>query len=728
MKITFEDTPPPKDVTCMTHVHTPLTSSVIRTKQILRGSVVAAAVLVPNWTLTAAGPAPVDLRSTGHFAILAGAAVTTTGGGVINGDVGASPIDGASILIPPVQVNGIIYAVDASGTQAPNVKVDPVLLTAAKGDLTIAYNDAAGRTPVPTGDFLNPQGGNLGGLSLVPGLYKFTGTALITGADVTLTGGPDDVWIFQIAADLQVGSGINVILAGGARAKNIFWQVGTSAVIETSSVFKGTILADQSITMKTSSTMEGRALASSAGVTFNGTTGGLPGSALTDVNGSGCGTYDAGPEVPITADAAPIGQFFVMWSSDTAGLTYIADIFATTTTVKMPASSLTVTATYREAVPCVVTLVSNPVGVGELTVTPAQVFIGQTVRLSARPLDPAMYVFVRWEASALATLDNPFAAGSRVLIDGNATLTALFALASPIQKASVTLDNSKPTMEKATVSAVLPMTGGAPFTFDSTQDTLTALIDGKAFVMSTTTGVFKQKVAKKIYTFVSTSKTVPLVKLTLDLEKGLWSFSASKADKMSEVIDNSDGVGLFLVVSKKNDAAGVFRAYGGTPVMTETTSWKYAVKVNGAAASNSGLTVTSAQGKYLSDKVKGNKDQFRANGTIDAGSSFVFYPAYNTVAVSLDGVWSQKFITFDAITIEKKKIIKSKAVSEVDGSRSNIVVDLGKGLWSFNTTGGNLAGVTGLDGITIALDVGTYDGSALVKPYQKSALKYIAEK
>jgi VCBS repeat-containing protein len=237
------------------------------------GLIFSLSVLLPQWTF-AAGPAPLNLRSTAHFAILAGAAVTSTGGGIIDGDVGASPIAGSAIGLNAVQVNGIIYAVDASGP-AGSV-IDPVLLTAAKGDLTTAFNDAAGRTPVPTGPFLNPTGGNIGGLNLVPGLYKFTTTALITGADVTLTGGPDDVWIFQCAQDLQLGSGIKVILAGGARAKNIFWQVGTSAVLGTSSVFKGTILADQAVTMKTSSVIEGRALAFSAGVTFNGVSGSVP--------------------------------------------------------------------------------------------------------------------------------------------------------------------------------------------------------------------------------------------------------------------------------------------------------------------------------------------------------------------------------------------------------------------------------------------------------------------
>ena len=249
------------------------TLKVIETKQILMGLVLAAAFMAPNRTL-AAGPAPVDLGSCAHFAILAGAAITSTGGGAINGDVGASPIGGSAIGATCAQVNGTIYAVDATGPAC--AVIAPALLTAAKGDLTTAINDAAGRTPTPSGPFLNPGAGNIGGLNLVPGLYKFTDTALITGSDLTLTGGPDDVWIFQIAADLEVGSTVQVILAGGAQARNIFWQVGTSVAIGTFAVFKGTIMADQAITMNTSSTMDGRALAFTAGVTFNGNVGELP--------------------------------------------------------------------------------------------------------------------------------------------------------------------------------------------------------------------------------------------------------------------------------------------------------------------------------------------------------------------------------------------------------------------------------------------------------------------
>ncbi|MFA7159174.1 MAG: ice-binding family protein [Kiritimatiellia bacterium] len=244
-------------------------------KRMLSGLVLAAGVVLAQPALPA-GPSPVNLLSTARFTILSGAAITTTGGGTITGDVGASPISGAAILLNAAQVNGTIYCVDNAGP-AGSV-MDPVMLTAAKGDLTTAYNEARDRVPVPVGPFLNPGAGNIGGLVLVPGLYKFTGQALITGADVTLNGGPDDVWIFQIATELIVEAGVNrsVILAGGAQAKNIFWQVGTSATLGTFCNFKGTILADQSITMDTSSTMEGRALAFSGQVAFNGTGGTIP--------------------------------------------------------------------------------------------------------------------------------------------------------------------------------------------------------------------------------------------------------------------------------------------------------------------------------------------------------------------------------------------------------------------------------------------------------------------
>ena len=213
----------------------------------------------------AAGPAPVDLGSCAHFEILSsGAGVTTTGGGIINGDVGLYPAGPQGI--PPSQINGTVYNGGPIAQQAQD-------------DLTLAYNDAKGRSV----DRITVAG-NIGGQTLAPGLYWSASSLQITG-DLTLDAGSDSnaVWIFQMtdstlttAAGAPGFPGSQVLLAGGAQARNIFWQVGSSATIGTYSAFKGTILAQVSITMNTDSTTDGRALARTGAVTFNGETNSLP--------------------------------------------------------------------------------------------------------------------------------------------------------------------------------------------------------------------------------------------------------------------------------------------------------------------------------------------------------------------------------------------------------------------------------------------------------------------
>jgi hypothetical protein len=229
-----------------------------QTKPMLMGLIFAVAFMAASRTLLAAGPAPVNLRSAAHFTILATSTTTTTGGGIINGDVGLSPV--GSQGIPPEKINGTIYNGDPDGVAAQ-----------AQLDLTAAII-AASPAQLPGG--IN-VGAELGGKTLVAGVYQSpSGSYGITG-DLTLFGGPDDVWVFQMASTLTVAVSGRVILTGGAQARNIFWQVGSSATLGTSSVFKGTIMAYASITMNASSTLDGRALAQNGAVTFNGDGGSL---------------------------------------------------------------------------------------------------------------------------------------------------------------------------------------------------------------------------------------------------------------------------------------------------------------------------------------------------------------------------------------------------------------------------------------------------------------------
>lgn len=216
-----------------------------------------------TWASVPVGPLPVDLLSVEGFAILAYAAVTNVPSSAIKGDVGLTPIAGTFIDLTQGEVTGFIYTVDATGP-AGSIAA-PAMLTVAKGDLTIAYNDAAGRTISPIG-----IAGNIGGQKLFPGLYKSNGSLEISAGDLTLdaNGNEDAVWIFQIASSFNMTSGRQVFLANGAKAANIFWQMGSAAMFGTTSVMKGTIMAGTQVTFGTGATLEGRALALTENVTL----------------------------------------------------------------------------------------------------------------------------------------------------------------------------------------------------------------------------------------------------------------------------------------------------------------------------------------------------------------------------------------------------------------------------------------------------------------------------
>jgi hypothetical protein len=209
---------------------------------------------------TAAGAqSPVALGSASTFAVLAGATVTSTGNTIVNGDVCTGP--GTAVTgFPPGVLNGTTHIGDPAADQA-------------QADLAIAYNDAAGRT-------LNAVtvAGNIGGQTLPPGLYKSTSSLAISSGDLTLDAGGDAnaVFIFQMASTLTTTSGRQVILSGAANPANIFWQVGSSATLGTTTVFKGSILAQASITLETGAILEGRALAKVGAITLDANTITIP--------------------------------------------------------------------------------------------------------------------------------------------------------------------------------------------------------------------------------------------------------------------------------------------------------------------------------------------------------------------------------------------------------------------------------------------------------------------
>jgi LPXTG-motif cell wall-anchored protein len=205
--------------------------------------------------ISIAAEATVDLGTAESFAVLAGSTITNTGSTVINGsaggDIGVSP--GSAITgFPPGTVSGEIYSNDAVAIQA-------------QIDLGIAYDDAAGRTTTA-----ELTGQDLGGLTLTPGVYEFSSSAQLTGTlALDALGDPDAVFIFQIGSTLTTASSSSVELINGAQSCNVFWQVGSSATLGTSTSFVGHILALTSITANTGATVQGQLLAQNGAVTLD---------------------------------------------------------------------------------------------------------------------------------------------------------------------------------------------------------------------------------------------------------------------------------------------------------------------------------------------------------------------------------------------------------------------------------------------------------------------------
>ena len=215
--------------------------------------------------------AGVNLATAGDYVMLAKTGVSNVPMSAVTGNVGVSPAaasyltgfsltaDSTNTFATSPQVTGKLYASDYTPPTPSN-------LTTAIGDMQLAFTDAAGRAP----DVTELGAGNIGGMTLSRGVYKW-GSGLLVPTNLTLDGAATDVWIFQVAQDLNVSSGTQIILSGGASAKNVFWEVAGAVVLETTVQFQGIVLCQTEIALKTGASIHGRLLAQSA-ITIEGST------------------------------------------------------------------------------------------------------------------------------------------------------------------------------------------------------------------------------------------------------------------------------------------------------------------------------------------------------------------------------------------------------------------------------------------------------------------------
>ncbi|MEK6749063.1 MAG: ice-binding family protein [Pseudomonadota bacterium] len=298
------------------------------------------AVTPDSTTPGAIGASPVNLGTAGNFAILAKSGISTVPASAVTGDMGVSPIaataitgfsltlDSTGTFSTSTQVVGKVYAADyASPT--------PTNLAAAVLDMQAAYSDIAGRAP----NYTEVGAGNLGGMTLAPAIYKWsTGVSIPT--DVTLKGGPTDVWIFQIAGGITQASGTRVLLSGGALAKNIFWQSAGVVALNTTAHMEGIVLSKTGITLATGATANGRLLAQTA-VTLDTSTVTQPGSSVVTADDTTAPTV--GSTVPATGatGVAMDGNITVTFSEPMNATTINATTFTLTTAATLVPSAVT---------------------------------------------------------------------------------------------------------------------------------------------------------------------------------------------------------------------------------------------------------------------------------------------------------------------------------------------------------------------------------------------------
>ena len=255
-------------------------SNRIRSRRASRAGITLAAGLAFAAVPAAAQAAPVNLATASPFVVLAGSTATNTGPSVLNGDLGVAPGTALTGFGLPAVVNGATHANDAVARQA-------------QADLTTAYDIAAGQ-PVSPGNVLT--GTDLGNRTLSAGAYRYDTSAQLTG-QLTLdaAGDPNAQFVFEIGSTLTTASASSVRLINGASPCNVYWQVGSSATLDTTTAFQGNILALQSIALNNGASVIGRALARNGAVTLDNNV----------LDNSRCTTASQGP-TPVETPTTPV--------------------------------------------------------------------------------------------------------------------------------------------------------------------------------------------------------------------------------------------------------------------------------------------------------------------------------------------------------------------------------------------------------------------------------------
>lgn len=227
----------------------------------------------------AAQASHVNLATAGSFAVLGGSTVTNTGPSVLNGDLGVAPGTALVGFGSPAVVNGATHANDAVAQQA-------------QADLTTAYNVAAGEPVAPANDLSTTD---LGNRTLTPGAYRYSSDAQLTGPlTLDAQGDPNAQFIFEIASALTTAPASSVVLINGASPCNVYWQVGSSATLDTTTAFQGNLMALTSISLNNGATVNGRLLARNGQVSLINNVVGISGCAASTTSTPDSGADDQG--------------------------------------------------------------------------------------------------------------------------------------------------------------------------------------------------------------------------------------------------------------------------------------------------------------------------------------------------------------------------------------------------------------------------------------------------